>query len=58
MSHRPCGLVLCVSYLDDIGYNVGTCMCNTETGQLFKEISPNIKVLLRDEWMDVLKGQN
>ena len=58
MSHRPWGLVLCVTYLDVIGYNVGTCMCNTEIGQHFKEISSNITVILTDEWMDVLKGRN
>ena len=38
-----------------IGNNVG--MCNyTGIDLHLGEISPNMKVLLTDEWMDVLKG--
>ena len=38
-----------------IGINVG--MCNyTGIGFYLMEISLNMKVLLKDEWMDVLKG--
>ena len=47
--------MLCATYLRPIGYNNG--MCNNEIGLHLKEISPNMKVLLTGEWMDVLKGQ-
>ena len=42
-------------YYVQIGNNVS--MCNyTGIGFHLREISPNMKVLLTDEWMDVLKG--
>ena len=45
-------------YLHAIGNNIGTCMCNyNEIISHVKEISLKRKVLLTDEWMDVLNGR-
>ena len=47
--------MLFATYIHAIGYNVG--MCINEICLHLKEISLNTKVLLTDEWMDVLKGR-